>query len=603
MASAPSPIAPPDVRWDLSALFSGMSDPKIAATHAVMDARAEAFATKYRGKINPLSLTASELAAAIVELEAIYQEAYKPLLYANLLFAGDSLSAEIGAFMQEQQLKLSSLRIKLMFFSLELMKVPAEQMQPLVSDNALANYRHYIATVRENQPFTLSEKEEVIFEECANTGGRAWVRYSEEILAKQVYHYIAPDADVAETLSEEEVLAHLRDPNREVRIAAAEAFTRGLKEIEHSLVFCYNTLLLEKSVSDRLRSYDSPEHERHINNELTKEIVDQVVDQSSANYGLVERYYNAKKVILGLDELTHVDRYAPIFDSTLEMSFDDARTLILDAFADFSVTLRDRADEFFVKNWIDAEPRTGKSSGAFCSYLTPDTHPVVFMTYLNKDKHVGTLAHELGHGVHASLSRDQSFFNFHGTLPLAELASIFAEMLVFERMLQGASTRDKVAMYADKIEGIFASVFRQVAMFRFERRAHAARRTEGELTADNLGDIWQEEIQAMFGNSVKLGEEHRGWWSYVWHFVGAPFYVYAYAFGELLTLALYEKAKQEGPGFAAKYEQVLRLGGSKTPQELMSILDVDLTDPSFWAGGLKVVERFIDEYEGLVAQL
>lgn len=580
-----------------------MDDPKIAAIYAAMDQRADAFVAAYRGKIAPLQLSASELATCIAELETIYQEAYKPSLFANLLFAGDSQNAEIGAFMQEQQLKLSSLRIKLMFFALDLMKVEEAVIAPLLADPALANYAHYIDTVRQARPYTLSEPEEVIVEECSNTGGRAWVRFSEEVLAKQMYHYIAPDADVAESLSEEEVLMLLRDPNREVRVAAAEAFSRGLKEIEHSLVFCYNTLLLEKSTSDRIRGYGSAEHERHMSNELTKEIVDQVVDQSAANYGLVERYYNAKKKLLGVDELTHVDRYAPIFDSKVEMSFEDARTLILDAFANFSPTLRDRADEFFVNNWIDAEPRPGKSSGAFCSYLTPDTHPVVFMTYLNKDKDVSTLAHELGHGVHASLSREQTFFNFHGTLPLAELASIFAEMLVFEKLLEGASTRDKVAMYAEKIEGIFASVFRQVAMFRFERRAHAARREQGELTAEDLGNIWQDELQAMFGNSVKLGEEHRAWWSYVWHFVGAPFYVYAYAFGELLTLALYEKAKAQGPSFAADYERVLRLGGSKAPQDLMDIVGVNLADGAFWAGGLKVVERFIDEFERLVGEL
>lgn len=580
-----------------------MDDPKIAATWAQSLKDADEFASKYRGKIFPLALSATELGTAIRELEELYMQAMKGPMYANLLFSTDSNDPAVGAFMQDQQVQMSGLRVKLMFFSLDLMKIPEDALKPLLLDPAMANYGHYVSTVRQASPFTLSEKEEVVFEETANTGSRAWTRFFEEITAVHEYSYQEPGSSEVETLTEEALLSKLRHPDRKVRLATAEAFTKGLKEMEHQLVFCYNTLLLDKSISDRLRNYEHAEQDRHLSNELTKEIVDTVTDTTSANYGLVERYYLAKKQLLGIDELTHVDRYAPIFDSEVEIAFDDAKELILGAFGDFSTTMRDRAAEFFDKNWIDAEPRAGKSGGAFCSYLTPDTHPVVFMSYLNKDKHVGTLAHELGHGVHASLSRDQTFFNYHGTLPLAELASIFAEMLVFEKMLQGASTKDKVAMYAEKIEGIFASVFRQIAMFRFERRAHAARREQGELTSEEFGDIWQEELQAMFGSSITLGEDHRCWWSYIWHFFGAPFYVYAYAFGELLTLSLYATAKKSGPEFAAKYEQVLRLGGSQTPQELMGILGVDLASPAFWQGGMQVIEEFISEFERLVQDL
>jgi oligoendopeptidase F len=275
--------------------------------------------------------------------------------------------------------------------------------------------------------------------------------------------------------------------------------------------------------------------------------------------------------------------------------------MVLKAFGGFSVEMQERAAEFFDKNWIDAEARKGKTGGAFCSYNTPDTHPVILQSFLNKMDDVMTLAHELGHGVHASLSRAQTYFNFHGTLPLAELASTFGEMLVFEELVAQSSPKDKLALYAGKIEGIFATVFRQAAMYQFERRIHEHRRSQGELSPEDFGYHWQEELQAMFGDSLKLGDQHRSWWMYVDHFTAVPFYVYAYSFGELLVLSLYEMAKQEGPGFADKYIEVLRLGGSKTPQELMTMLDVDLQSERFWRGGFAAMDKFLVEFENLWA--
>jgi oligoendopeptidase F len=388
-------------------------------------------------------------------------------------------------------------------------------------------------------------------------------------------------------------------PDRELRQAAADAFTEGLKEMERVLVFTYNNLIQDKAVSDRLREYGYPEQSRHKANELDKETVDLVVSMCRENYSLVERFYKVKREILGLPELTHIDRYAPLFDAEEPVSWEEARRIVLEAFGQFSEEVEARAREFFDKNWIDAEPRKGKRGGAFCAYNTPDTHPVMFQSYMNLADDVMTLAHELGHGVHASLSRSQSYFNFHGTLPLAELASTFGEMLVFEKLVAGATERDQLALYASKIEGIFATIFRQAAMFSFERRCHHARREEGELTPEQFGDIWQEEIQAMFGSSVKLGEQHRSWWSYVSHFVSVPFYVYAYSFGELLVLSLYQRAKREGPSFAGKYVELLRLGGSRSPQDLMSTVDVDLKSREFWQGGFDALESLVAEFERL----
>lgn len=600
--AASADIAPPQIRWDLSALFSGIDDPKIEQTWEECTRRSKAFEQKYRGKINTPDLTASTLAEALREIEDISTQVAKPASYAQLLFACDSSSPEIGSFMQKQMEKMSDLSVVTMFFELELQALPQDVVDRIVGDEALANYRHYIQHARAYTPYRLSEKEEIVLEQTANTGSRAWVRLFEELLANHVFKMRRPGSDTVEEMTEQEVLALLREPDRDLRQAAADTFSAGLAELQRVLVFTFNNLVQDKAVEDKMRGFAYPEQSRHLSNELDKDTVDLVTRLCRENYGLVERFYNVKREILGLPELTHIDRYAPLFETEEKVDWDSAKKIVLDAFGSFSTEMESRAREFFDKSWIDAEPRKGKQGGAFCSYNTPDTHPVVFQTYLNKQDDVMTLAHELGHGVHASLSRAQSYFNFHGTLPLAELASTFGEMLVFESLVREASLKDKLALYADKIEGVFATVFRQAALYFFEQRMHQTRRSEGELTPEEFGEIWQEEMQAMFGNSVKLGDQHRMWWCYISHFVFAPFYVYAYSFGELLVLSLYQMAKAEGPGFQDKYIAMLQDGGSKSPTDLMKSVGVDLHAESFWRGGFAAMEQLVAEFERLWAE-
>lgn len=596
-------IEPPKVRWDLSALFAGIDDPKIEQTWTDQLAKADAFAEKYRGKIDSPDLTAETLIQAVQAIEAIYNEVAKPMGFSHLLFATDSASPQIGAFMQKQQEKGTELSVKTMFFELELQAAAASVIDPILANPISAPYRHFINVARTMSPYRLSEKEEILLEETANTGSRAWTRFFDEITANKVYTLRRPGADADEEMTEQEVLALLRNSDRGLRQAAGDALSKGLTELERELVFTYNNLLQDKAVEDRLRGFEYPEQSRHLANELDRETVDLVIRLCRENYGLVERFYQVKREILGLPELTHIDRYAPLFDAEAPVTWEEAKEIVLESFGKFSPTMKAKASEFFEKGWIDAEPRKGKQGGAFCAYNTPDTHPVVFQSFLNKLDDVGTLAHELGHGVHASLSREQSYLNFHGTLPLAELASTFGEMLVFESLVAKASPKDKLALYADKVEGAFATIFRQAAMYSFEKRCHETRRAEGELTPEQFGDLWQEEIQAMFGDSVKLGEQHRRWWSYVSHFIAVPFYVYAYSFGELLVMSLYQMAKQEGPSFEAKYTQVLKHGGGKTPQELMAIVGVDLKSETFWKGGFAALEALVAEFERLWSEV
>lgn len=601
MSSTPTEMPTPKVRWDLSALFSSITDPKIAETWARAENATDAFAAKYRGKISSPECTAELLAGALSELELLIQDAAKPGSYANLLFAVEANNPDITGFLQEQSEKGSAIRVKLFFLDLEIQAIPGDRMASLLESPVLATYKHYINQVRVSTAYTLSEKEEVILEETANTGVRAWVRLFEEVLAQHEFNFANPETGSVDKLSESEILNLLRSPNRAVREAAGNGFSEGLEKLSHVLTYIFNNILLDKKVDDKLRDRPYAEHSRHMENELQKPTVDLVMRLCREKQDLVARYYRVKREIMGLPELTHIDRYAPLFETKEQISYEDARSMIVEAFGQFSDEMSKRADEFFEKNWIDAEPRNGKTGGAFCSYNTPDTHPVIMMSYLNKMDNVMTLAHELGHGVHASLSRAQSYFNFHGTLPLAELASIFGEQVVFDRLVKEASEEDKLALYAEKIEGTFASVFRQAAMFRFEQRCHNLRREEGELNAEEIGAVWQDELQGMFGDSVKMGDQHAAWWSYVGHFIFAPFYVYAYSFGELLSMSLYSRAQKEGPAFEAKYIKMLEMGGSKTPEELMAFVGVNLDDEAFWLGGFEAIESMIVTFEGLWA--
>ncbi len=588
------PTAP---KWVLSDLYSSIADPRIDQHLDSLEAKAKAFSNRFKGKINTPDVTADTLLTAIQEYEALDEEGAKPQSYAHMVFSADTSDPDIGAFMQKIEERCTSIGIHTIFFALELLKLDDGVMQRLLSNPMLENYRHYVIAARAYKDFTLTEPEERIVEEMRTTGCRAFGRLFSDIVSNHVFK-LEFNGEV-EDLTEPELLDKLREPDRDLRRAAATTLTKGLAELERVLVLTFNTLLLDKATNDRLRGLREPQQSRHIANELEEETVEMVMKLCEENHPICERYYHLKRDILGLSELTHYDRYAPLFETEGSVGWESAKEMVLDSFGRFSPDLRNAALEFFDKEWIDAEPRPGKMGGAYCTSITTDLHPYVFMNYLGKMDGVLTLAHELGHGVHGSLSRTQTYLNFHSTLPLAELASTFGEMLVFDALQEKASLKDRLAMYAENIEGSFATIFRQAAMYRFEQDAHNHRRSKGELKAGELGEYWHKRQQAMFGSAVKLGEEHRSWWSYVPHFIFSPFYVYAYSFGELLVLSLYQMARDQGPGFADKYLDLLRAGGSRSPHELMSTVGIDIRSADFWRGGFKALHSRVEEFEKL----
>lgn len=589
------------VKWDLGDLYSGMDDPRIEKTLATQLARAEEFAGRYRGNIDSPDLTARMLREALAEYESIQQEIDKSLTYASLLHSTDTSDPARGAFLQRMRERTSDIIVRLMFFELELMVVPEEIIEQMMADSALDRYRHYVWAERLFREYRLSEPEEKVLEEKANTGRRAFSRLFDQTVANIPFKMVRDGKE--ETLTLPEIVNLLRDPDREVRRTAARTLTEGLVPNSPILTFIFNILLQDKAVDDRLRDFAYPEQSRHLSNELDRETVEVVVKEAVEHYPIVARYYRLKREILGYDRLTHYDRYAPLFETKEEVSYERAQEIVLASFREFSPIMADNAACFFGGGWIDAEVRKGKRGGAFCSYVTPDLHPYVFVNYLNKLDDVMTLAHELGHGVHACLAAKQGYLNFSSVLPVAELASTFGEMLVFESLEKQAGPQDKLALYASKIEDSFGTIFRQAAMYRFEQAIHSTRREKGELTTEAFSEIWQARQQEMFGDSVILEDEHKYWWMYVPHFIGSPFYVYAYTFGELLVMALYAMYKKEGRAFVPKYLQLLETGGSEKPADMLGKIGIDIQAPAFWRGGLSVLEGFVEEFERLYAEL
>ena len=580
--------------WDLSDLYTGADDPRLQTDMDAVGEQAREFETRFRETIARDDLSADHLRQAQDAYEALLRAQYRPQAYAMLLFATNTQDPERGALLQKTREFGSVIATHLVFFDLEIGQIPTATYDALITAAVLEPYRHYLDHQRLLAAHNLSEPEEKILVETATTRGQAFGRLFTETHGRAKY---CLDRDgKRQELTQSELLPLLYSPERPLRRTAAQALTKGLKRNAHICTFIYNTLLHEKDVLDRLRHYQRPEAGRHLHNELSAEIVDTVAAVCVENYGTVAEYYRLKSKLLDLDELTHYDRYAPLEGEESDIPFSQARDMVLEAFGDFSPRLVEIARDFFDKRWIDAELGDGKRGGAFCAGVTPDHHPYVLLNYTNQPRDVMTLAHELGHGIHDILASDNHLLDYHPVLPMAETASTFGEMLVFDRLRKNLKTRqEQLTLVCSKVEDTFATVFRQVAMYRFEQQAHQARRAEGELTTERFNELWQTNMQEMFGDSLSLGEDHAWWWLYIPHIINTPFYVYAYAFGELMVLSLYARYQDEGEAFVGKYFDLLSAGGSRDPAELVAELGFDIADRAFWQGGCDLIGQRVKE--------
>lgn len=587
--------------WDLSELYSGTDDPRIDTDLKLALENAKKFEAKYRNQVCRADIQPDELLQALDDYETLLREQSRPGAYASLHYSTDTIDPVRGALTQKVREIGSQISTHLLFFDLELAQLPLETFDRLLQSDALNKYRHYLQQQQSLAKHYLSEVEETILEETANVRGRAFKRLFTEVVSRIKFKF-EKDGEVKE-LSQSELLSYSYDPDRKLRRQASESLAAELSNSSHVLTFIHNTLLHDKQISDRLRKFEHPESDRHLSNEVDKAAVDAMTNVCVRNFDIVHQYYDLKRRLLGLDELAHYDRYAPLRQQKQEIAYADARNIVVDAFQRFSPRLGELVTPFFEKNWIDVPPRPGKRSGAFCAAVTPEHHPYVLLNYTGKARDVMTLAHELGHGVHDLLAGDNHYLDYHPVLPLAETASTFAELLVFEKLQHSLeSDEERLALLCEKLEDTFATVFRQISMFRFERQLHAARREQGELTTEQINEMWQAAMSEMFGDSLKLGEDHRWTWLYIPHIVNTPFYVYAYAFGELLVLALYARYRQEGEAFLPKYFELLAAGGSQQPAELLQKLGFDIGSEEFWQGGCDLIRDNLEKAKVLAGK-
>jgi len=461
----------------------------------------------------------------------------------------------------------------------------------LLAAPELAGYRHYLEALRRYLPHQLSEPEESLLLEYAPVGRSAWNTLFDKVISGLRFG--------ARQRTEEEVLTDLYDQDREVRRLAADDLTAGLQSQNHVLTHIFNTLAADKMIDDRLRRHAGWAHAMNLENELKDTTVETLVTAVTSRYDIVHRYYRVKKGLLGLDELTDYDRYAPLPAlPSQRIGWEAGKAMVLDSFAAFSPELAAIAGQFFERSWIHAPVLQGKRGGAFAHPCVPDVHPYVMVNYTGTLNDVSTVAHELGHGVHQVLAARRGHFNSDTPLVLAETASVFAEMLVFQGQLALlADAAQRRAFICQKLESIFATVFRQTAMNRFEKRMHEGRRERGELSCDQLSEFWLATQNEMFGDSVTLRPDYGIWWSYIPHFLSTPGYVYSYAFGELLVLALYGLYQQQGDSFVALYAKLLAAGGSASPYDLVKPFGINLDDPAFWQQGLNVIDGMLRQVE------
>lgn len=571
-----------EISWDLDPLVDGAG---LEGVNRLLD-QAEALTTElegWRGRI--VELDASELASAMTTLAKIQDALGRAGSWVSLRFSVDTSDPARGAAMQKFQEQATELSTRMIFLELEWAEVPESRAAMLLDSDELRFCRYYLESARRYRPHLLSESEEKILAEKDVTSSSAWSRLFDELTSAIVVEL--PEGPV----SLEQGLSRLGSPDGAERRSAAEAVTKALEPGLRTRAYVFNTLMADKSTDDRLRSYSSWIASRNLSNQASDTSVQALVDAVVDRYDIPQRWYQLKSQLLGVDRLADYDRNASIASVEEEFSWSQAKEIVLDSYGSFSGELAGVVSTFFDQNWIDAPVRPGKRPGAFCAYTVPSAHPFLLLNWTSRRRDVLTLAHELGHGLHAYLAREQGIFHQSTPLTLAETASVFGETVTFGRLLSETSDPNaRLALLAESLEGQIATVFRQIAMNRFENSVHTHRREIGELSTEDFADAWESTQRAMLGDAVEITPGYRTWWSYIPHFIGSPGYVYAYAYGQLLALAVYARYEVEGDGFVPAYLDLLRAGGSQSPEDLGRIVGVDLADPRFWDGGLAIID-------------
>jgi oligoendopeptidase F len=575
--------------WNLDDLYSSTDCQQFVDDMAWCEEQAVEIASRYHQTIAAIS--SADLLVLITRLENLECRLGKLLTYTFLNSTTQIDNEAAGASYQQVHELANRCGKETIFFELEWNKLTDKKAEELLLNKNLAPYNHYLTSLRRYHPHLLPEGEEKLLIEIKSVGRKSWTTLFDKVIGNLRFG--------ENGRTEEEVLSDLYNRDRDTRKQAATDLTAGLESQGHVLTHIYNTLAAEKMVADRVRTYPSWVSTMNLDNQVNDSTVTTLINAVTSRYDIVKRYYHLKASLLNLDTLYDYDRYAPLPAlPTTGISWEHCQEIILDSFGAFSTELKEIAERFFENSWIHAPVQHGKRGGAFAHPCVPEVHPYLMVNYTGTMRDVSTVAHELGHGVHQVLASARGYFNSETPLVLAETASVFAEFLVFRAQVALLDNREeKRAFICQKLESIFATVFRQVAMNRFEDLMHEGRRKQGELSRDDLSRSWMQTQQEMFGDSVELREDYRIWWSYIPHFLNVPGYVYSYAFGELLVLALYGIYQRDGSSFVGKYFALLAAGGSASPDDLLKPFGIDLNDPSFWHQGLNVIDDMLKEVE------
>ena len=601
-ASAATPAADtkePDLgampEWDLTALYAGMGAPEVSAD--LQKARADAvhIKTTYQGKLATLAVDGGNLSEAVKAYEQLSDLIGKLGSYAGLLYAANTADTVRAKFYGDIQENITAITTDLVFFELEINQIDEAVLAKALSHPMLAHYKPWFDDLRKEKPYQLDERLEQVFHEKSTTSRASWNRLFNETMTALRFDVEGEPGPLAL----EPALNLLSSPNGTKRKAAAEAVAKVLKDNTRLFALITNTLAKDKEISDRWRGFKDVADSRHLANRVEREVVDALVAAVHDAYPrTAHRYYALKAKWLGKDTLAYWDRNAPLPEKPERvMTWKDAEKTVLSAYSGFAPEMSGIARQFFERGWIDAPVREGKSPGAFSHPTVPSAHPFILLNYQGKARDVMTLAHELGHGVHQVLAAPQGPLLAPTPLTLAETASVFGEMLTFKALLADATDpRERKALIAGKVEDMINTVVRQIAFYTFERRIHEARRA-GELTSEQLGEIWMDVQRQSLGPAIDLKPGYENFWAYIPHFIHSPFYVYAYAFGDCLVNSLYGLYQEAHPGFVGKYFDMLKAGGSKHHSELLAPFGLDARDPAFWKKGLSVLEGMIDELE------
>jgi oligoendopeptidase F len=581
--------------WNLADLYASPSAPEIEQDLKRAASQAAEFKRAYEGKLAGLS--GADFLAAVQQYEALQELMGKLMSYAQLAYAGNMADPELARFQQNVSERVNAISVETLFFTLELNKLEDSNLEAKLKHAALKRYKPWLDSVRLFRKHQLSDEVERLLHEKHVAGSAAWQRLFDETMADMRF-------DVqGKSLTSNEALNFLTDRDPAKRKAAGEGVAKGLASQKRLFALVTNTLAKDKDIEDKWRSFTRPVSSRNLANQVEDEVVDALVAAVKASYPqLSHRYYRLKAKWMGQEALEYWDRNAPLpSDDDRLVTWPEARKLVLDAYHAFSPDLADVGKHFFENNWIDAPPRPGKAPGAFAHPTVPSAHPYLLLNYHGRTRDVMTLAHELGHGVHQVLAGPQGQLLADTPLTLAETASVFGEMLTFQALLKRETDPAKrKILLAGKVEDMLNTVVRQIAMHEYERRVHDARK-QGELSPDEISIIWLETQREALGSGIKLpgGTDYAIFWSYIPHFIHVPFYVYAYAFGDCLVNSLYAVYQNAEAGFAAKYLDMLKAGGTKRHKELLAPFGLDASDPGFWSKGLGVVKGFIDELEKL----